>query len=402
MSRQSQIRWQGFGAKSNQDVFSIPVRIIATTKGISMKGTRGKRSDISLGPRCAMVRGASASIRHTGLFSAWDVEVGEPLPSYEEPHAFGVLTGPATQTAIPRVGKRFIGSMESAAAPISITTISNARPPPGFPSGLGLRQGHSRQGSQASLSSASSPGHGQMSNSLELPQNSKTLVDKKALDAMKVAVEAAPGVWDLMEEILAEMLESQPNVRQLLTMAKAVTQRLQESIRAVQQGDVTAGGKQLLDDAHIFGKVRKQKFFVQRQKTAHFPLQQNVVQLSNVIKHHGAGHASYPSLRSKMVTLTNSTEEFVILLHVSSFAPSPAPRPYSPMTNGPGPGFSPGEDVRQPSSLSPSRSTQAEGRRKLASPGRDGEVPRIALGGQHSAGGQNPRLGGGLSRDMSG
>ena len=42
---------------------------------------------------------------------------------------------------------------------------------------------------------------------------------------MKVAVEATPGVWDLMEEILAEMLESQANVQQLLTRAK-VTYRL--------------------------------------------------------------------------------------------------------------------------------------------------------------------------------
>jgi len=73
---------------------------------------------------------------------------------------------------------------------------------------------------------------------------------------MKVTVEAAPGIWDLMEEFLAEMLESQANVQQLLMRAK-VTYRLQESICAMQQGDVTAGGKQLLDDAHIFGKVRK-------------------------------------------------------------------------------------------------------------------------------------------------
>ena len=81
-----------------------------------------------------------------------------------------------------------------------------------------------------------------MSSSLELPQNSKTPVNKKALDTMEVAVEAALGILDL-REILAEMLESQANVQQLLTRAKAATYRLQESIRTVQQGDVTADGK---------------------------------------------------------------------------------------------------------------------------------------------------------------
>lgn len=35
-----------------------------------------------------------------------------------------------------------------------------------------------------------------------------------------------------------------------------------------------------------------------------------------------------------MVKLTNATEEFVILLHVSSFANTPTPRPYTPLVNG--------------------------------------------------------------------
>jgi hypothetical protein len=35
-----------------------------------------------------------------------------------------------------------------------------------------------------------------------------------------------------------------------------------------------------------------------------------------------------------MVKLTNATEAFVILLHVSSFANTPTPRPYTPLVNG--------------------------------------------------------------------
>lgn len=65
-----------------------------------------------------------------------------------------------------------------------------------------------------------------------------------------------------------------------------------------------------------------------------------MVQLSNIIKIHGGVRSS--ALRTNMVKLTNATEEFAILLHVSSFSPSPTPttasstssatsvRPYSP------------------------------------------------------------------------
>ena len=35
-----------------------------------------------------------------------------------------------------------------------------------------------------------------------------------------------------------------------------------------------------------------------------------------------------------MVKLTNATEAFVILLHVSSFVNTPTPRPYTPLVNG--------------------------------------------------------------------
>lgn len=61
---------------------------------------------------------------------------------------------------------------------------------------------------------------------------------------------------------------------------------------------------------------------------------QTVVQLSNVIKTYGGTHST---LRSNLVKLTNSTEEFAILLHVSSFSPLPSSngRSYSPMPASP-------------------------------------------------------------------
>jgi len=89
---------------------------------------------------------------------------------------------------------------------------------------------------------------------LELPPSSKTLVDKEALDAMRVAVEAAPAVWEMMDEILSEA-DVDHDVEDTLAKAKVVTNRLRENIRAVQKGHPTADRKTLREDAHVFVKV---------------------------------------------------------------------------------------------------------------------------------------------------
>ena len=54
--------------------------------------------------------------------------------------------------------------------------------------------------------------------------------------------------------------------------------------------------------------------------------------LSKVVKDYSAAHRLSGQLRSDMAKLTNATQQFVMLLHVSSFAPS-TPRPYSPSVN---------------------------------------------------------------------
>ena len=83
-----------------------------------------------------------------------------------------------------------------------------------------------------------------------------------------------------------------------------------------------------------------------------------------------------------MVKLTNSTQEFVILLHVSSFSISSTPLPYSPMINGATPTglLAMPEDSRLGASLSRSRSAQATVSSKLALSARDG--PKSALPSQ--------------------
>lgn len=181
--------------------------------------------------------------RHAGSFSLKDVEIGKKLLSSDE----------MPQTPILRPGLR-----QAAMVP-SPTLGGNAHATSLSGSRSILNGSHSRQGSQTSVKGviSSSPLVTKLP-ALEVPPNSKTLVDKEALDAMRVAVEAAPAVWEMMDEILSEVNETQSakhDVRDSLARAKVVTDRLRENIRAVQQGHPTADRKALREDAHVFVKV---------------------------------------------------------------------------------------------------------------------------------------------------
>ncbi|KAI9057861.1 hypothetical protein FKP32DRAFT_1597815 [Trametes sanguinea] len=271
------------------------------------------------------------SRRHAGSFSLKDVQLGKLMPSYVDvppppfpPGLSGVHQSTPTQPA--RTMRRLVLPLGQQGHDLQVGS-------------------HSRQGSQSSLlaPSNSSP---QLNGNLS---GSSTLVDKEVIGAMKAAVEAAPEIWELMDEMLASE-ESQAGgegkggpsdeLRVVLARAKDVTERLRRSIAAVQEGahSQAVDGKALHDDAHIFVKT--------------------VIHLSNVLKTRGTAPPSTPSsvppsasgaaaqstnpgttsalsstLRTKMVRLTNATQEFVMLLHVSSFSPAPTPglRSYSPM-----------------------------------------------------------------------
>ncbi|KAF9024704.1 hypothetical protein BDZ89DRAFT_1135845 [Hymenopellis radicata] len=134
---------------------------------------------------------------------------------------------------------------------------------------------------------------------MDLPSSSKTQVDKEAIQAVQNAMDVAPVVWDMIEDVLGDALEAQKDTRECLDRARSVTTRLTDLVRAMKDGDMTS------------------------DKT--------VVQLSNTVKTYNGTRSS--ALRNNMYKLTNATEEFAILLHVSSFAPAstPMPRPYSHM-----------------------------------------------------------------------
>jgi len=215
--------------------------------------------------------------------------------------------------------------------------------------------------------------------SLDVPSNSTTLVDKEAIDAMASAVRAAPAVWSMLDEISNSMPESPLDLRDSLSKAQDVTNRLGENIRAIQEGLPSADRKALREDAHVFVKT--------------------VISLSKVVKDYGSSHSLSAQLRKDIAKLTNATQEFVILLHVSSFSPSSTPRPYSPMPNGHTSAITPvagsstangsiavenGDKSLQlqvSSGLSRSRSAQPPASTKLSAPA-SSAAPRSALPNQ--------------------
>jgi hypothetical protein len=202
------------------------------------------RSHILQPPSASGVGRTRTARLHAGSFSSKDVEIGKKLPSCEELPQTPLLRPGLRQTAM--IPSPTIGSS------VHANSLSGHR----F-----LNGGHSRQGSQTSLKAATP--FSTKPPILEVPPNSKTLVDKEALDAMRVAVEAAPAVWEMMDEILSEVNETQDakiDVRDNLAKAKVVTDRLRANIRAVQQGHPTADRKALREDAHVFVKVTSHLF----------------------------------------------------------------------------------------------------------------------------------------------
>ncbi|KAF5373082.1 hypothetical protein D9758_001612 [Tetrapyrgos nigripes] len=306
------------------------------------------------------------SRRHAGSFSSRDVELGKALP--EEAGAKHTTTSRGTLRAAKR---------QANLVPAALTVQSPSPTSPGIQSSLpsasssvvslaeSSRVNHSRSGSLSSLqasSTSSSPSIPAKTPFLDLPSTSRNQVDKEALQAVQAAVDVAPTVWDQMEDALVDALESNAEVRESLDRARWVTQRLSDMITAMKEGDPAGDKKTLREDANVFLKT--------------------VVQLSNYVKMYGGVRST--ALRTNMVKLTNSTEEFAILLHVSSFSPSTsAPRPYSPMLSASSSQVSllnlP-EETRLGPGLSRSRSAQPYVSKIPVSPGVEGS--RSALPSQ--------------------
>ncbi|KAF8558527.1 hypothetical protein OG21DRAFT_1404943 [Imleria badia] len=320
---------------------------------------------------------ARTTRRHAGSFSSKDVEIGKSLPSYDLPMLPSLPNGTNRRTGQKSPVAPLSASTSSLVVPSSMAagTIHGVPPPmsaslPPRPTWTARSGYHSREVSQSSLiasSSSSSPQVPVRQPTLEIPR-SRTLVDNDTLNSMEAAVDSAPAIWDLMQEMVETMSETpglNGDFRDSIDKAKIVTERLRVNIVSVRAGDPTADRRALRDNAHFFVKI--------------------VVKLSNFIKTYGSSHAVFPDLRSKMVALTNSTQEFVMLLHVSSFSPSSAALPYSPVISAPvrsanAPPHFRGPDDKLGASLSRSWSTHQPKALKLVAPGSN--IPRSALPNQ--------------------
>lgn len=73
------------------------------------------------------------------------------------------------------------------------------------------------------------------------------------------------------------------------------------------------------------------------------------------LKAYSVSHPFSGTLRSNIAKLTQSTQDFAILLQVSSFSPAPTPGPYSPAVAG----LSPNQGKLFSGGISRSRSAQA-------------------------------------------
>lgn len=213
-------------------------------------------------PASANVGKIRTARRHAGSFSYKDVEIGKKLPSYDDvPGMFGgVVSGVATQTPTLRTPKRQTTvpiTTVSSPSPASTPVVSASTSTSTSLFSESLRGNHSRQGSQASLqtSASSSPSLPSKTTFLELPSNSKSQVDKEALQAVQAAVEVAPTVWDMMEDMLGDVLNTKASVRETLETARAVTARLDDVVRAMYNADGVADTRLLREDAHLFLKV---------------------------------------------------------------------------------------------------------------------------------------------------
>ena len=313
--------------------------------------------------------------RHAGSFSSKDVEIGRFMASSDEALAMqkGVASGTAAETPTPRFARRHPGllPLQSGSSPVTA-----------LPKGSQPRDAHSRQGSSSSLMESSASSSTSTTGRLVI-DTTTTAVDKEAIDAMSKAVEAAPPVWTMMDNILADIPEEQEDIRDTLIKAQNVTEQLKTDISQLQDGTYV-DRKSLRNDAHLFVKVSSADVPIHTSGRLNLLAHcfQLVIYLSTNVKSYIDSHPLSATLRANMVTLTNATEVFVILLHVSSFANPSTPRPYTPLANGLSSNSAvigtSSDDSHPGTILTRSRSAQAT-TSKLVVPAPARELPHSAL-----------------------
>ncbi|KAF8503481.1 RAM signaling pathway protein-domain-containing protein [Russula emetica] len=237
--------------------------------------------------------------RHAGSFSSKDVEIGRFMASSDGSKAMQKGVVPRKYRGDPYTSYRSTSPWSTTPTEWLITINNPPKKSTGSLSSLESTVTHSPSTA------------GRLA--VDVTTTLHSLVDNEAINAMSKAVEAAPPVWAMMDSILADLPENREDIKETLVKAQNVTQLLKTDISLLQDG-TNVERKSLRNDAYLFVKL--------------------VVYLSTNVKSYIDSHPLTAALRANMVKLTNATEEFVILLHVSSFANTSTPRPYTPLTNG--------------------------------------------------------------------
>ena len=195
--------------------------------------------------------------RHAGSFSVKDVELGRSMATNQNasPPADRPVNGNGNGSSTSTIRQHTRNLHPMMPPPVhpyqtpgqsptkSVTMLSSSQSPEAL---------HVRQDSSLGLLSPGVPSPGLRSNTLEVPT---TLVDKDAIEAMAVAVRAAPAVWSMLEEISGDMPDAATDMRENLSKAETVTNRLGGNIKAIQEGLPNADRKALREDAHVFVRV---------------------------------------------------------------------------------------------------------------------------------------------------
>lgn len=124
-----------------------------------------------------------------------------------------------------------------------------------------------------------------------------------------------------------------------------------------------------------------------------------VITLSKMVKEHGSAHKLSAQLRADIAKLTNATQEYVMLLHVSSFATS-ASRPHSPLqllANGSSTNIA--TPLPPPPPISASTNSQPSSASSIQAPPSSGGLAPVDERTQEGGGGGGS--GAGLSRSRS-
>ncbi|KAF8201642.1 hypothetical protein BJ912DRAFT_946014, partial [Pholiota molesta] len=234
------------------------------------------RSTDAIGPQAAVKVGKAR--RHAGSFSFKDVQIGKELPS---------TGGLATHTHTP--------TLRTPKRQITVPLLSN----PGsngsyFPS------------TTSSSFPPSNDGYD------HLRQHSRgSINDSPSLISPITPLESSSTSRSYIAEIaLSDVSVGDPEIRENLDNARSATRTLARNVADISDEDLEFDGKLLRENAYSFVKI--------------------VVQLSNILKTHSNPRSVTAALRSNMVKLANSTQEFASLLQFPSI--SYTPRSSSPIS----------------------------------------------------------------------